>query len=188
MKFDEIVQQLENDDVVMINGGEVMLKRKLSKMIGGIPCYAIMVDSMNEEAPLIFDTLDQLDDFSVANGTDIKRCFVCGELAEEGYFIDKENHMVFCCYSCIVEWFNKIYGKENWKPVGMCNMKIDQEQGEFMVKQINPPTDEDSYIYESGAYWKVLPIYFIPTYDFAEKVETIEEDDETDDLLSNYEG
>ena len=44
MKFDEIVGKLATQDVVEINGGAVMLKKKVKEAIGGVLIFNIIVD------------------------------------------------------------------------------------------------------------------------------------------------
>lgn len=165
MKFEHIPQALDKDDCIMINNGEVMIKKKLKCVIGGVSIYQIMVDfPKGRLEPLYFDTLDELDDWSLMNKKEqnLRRCIVCGEIPvameqfeqdkESGYFYDKEMNQHYCCEACRNKWFEQIYGKGNFK----------FEDGAFM--------GIDTYIREnSESEWEPYSIEFVMPYDFVDE-------------------
>ena len=53
MKFDEIIGKLATQDVVEINGGAVMLKKKVKEVIGGVPIFNIIVDRVADDEELL---------------------------------------------------------------------------------------------------------------------------------------
>ena len=165
VKFEHIPQALDKDDCIMINNGEVMIKKKLKCVIGGVNIYKIMVDfPKGNFKTLYFDTLDELDDWSLMNRSEqnLRRCDVCGEIPvameqfeqdkDSGYFYDEEMNQHYCCEECRNKWFEQVYGKGNFK----------FEEGNFM--DINTYTRENR-----EDEWTPYSIKFIPPYDFVEK-------------------
>ena len=165
MKFEHIPQALDKNDCIMINNGEVMIKKKLKCVIGGVSIYKIMVDfPKGNFKPLYFDTLDELDDWSLMNKGEqnLRRCDVCGEIPvameqveqdkEAGYFYDEEMNQHYCCEECRNKWFEQLYGKGNFK----------FEEERFM--DINTYTRENR-----EGEWTPYNIRFITPYDFVEK-------------------
>ena len=161
MKFEHIPQALDKDDCIEINNGEVMIKKKLKCVIGGVNIYQIMVDFPKERLePIFFNTLDELDDWSISNFmTNIRRCLICGEIPiameqfeqdkEPGYFYDEEVNQYYCCEDCRNNWFEQVYGKGNFK----------FEAGNFM--NIN------TYVRDNfKGEWKPYKIKFVEPYDF----------------------
>ena len=162
MKFEEIIKTLSQNECIEINGGEVLIQRKLDCVIGGVSIYRIMVSFPKENfEPEYFDTIDELDDWSMVNfEKNIRRCSVCNEIPvssdqEEqrkvkGYFYDKEMNQYYCCKECRDIWFDTIYG-DDWKV----------EKKEFMG--IN------TYIkYETDNEWKPYNLKFIRPFDGCE--------------------
>lgn len=148
MKFEQIPQALDKDGAIEINNGEVIIKKKLKAVIGGINIYKIMVDFVSDQTkeqtdktdqskeqtdqskeqtePLYFNTLDELDDWSIVNSEkNIRRCLICDSLPiameqfandiEPGYFYDEEMNTYYCCKACRNKWFNDVYGEDNYK-------------------------------------------------------------------------
>lgn len=165
MKFEHIPQALDKNDCILINNGEVMIKKKLKCVIGGVSIYKIMVDfPKGNFKPLYFDTLDELDDWSLMNKGEqnLRRCDVCGEIPvameqveqdkEAGYFYDEEMNQHYCCEECRNKWFEQLYGKGNFK----------FEEESFM--DINTYTRENR-----EDEWTPYNIRFITPYDFVEK-------------------
>lgn len=165
MKFEHIPQALDKNDCILINNGEVMIKKKLKCVIGGVSIYKIMVDfPKGNLKPLYFDTLDELDDWSLMNKGEqnLRRCDVCGEIPvameqveqdkEAGYFYDEEMNQHYCCEECRNKWFEQLYDKGNFK----------FEEESFM--DINTYTRENR-----EDEWTPYNIRFITPYDFVEK-------------------
>lgn len=117
MNFDNIISSLSNDEVVVIADGEVMIKPKLKKIVGGMQVYEIMIDINRKDAkPIYLGSIDELDDFSICNkdGISLRRCSVCGDFAEHGYFVDHESLSEFCSIKCLSDFMNNVFGFGHW--------------------------------------------------------------------------
>ena len=167
MKFDEIVGRLATQDVVEINGGAVMLKKKVKEVIGGVPIFNIIVDRVADDEELLeFETIDELDDFSIMNerGISICRCCECGGFPEKGYYHDNELSQDYCSFECLLKWFTTVWGTGNWT-----TMITDDFNAEFeiWVKVREEQAQElDTFKKINGEYWRKYDLVYIPPYDF----------------------
>lgn len=167
MKFDEVVSNLAKNDYVDINGGAIVLKKKVSEVIGGIPVYNIMVDRVKDkEEPLTFETMDGLDDFSIGNmqGISICRCCECGSFPEKGYYHDFEMEQDYCSFECVLKWFNQVWGLGNWNT--MLGGDFDDFQIWVKVSE-EQVVGLDSFKKVDGEYWRKYNLKYIPPYDFS---------------------
>ena len=174
MKFDEIMKKLNKDEAVVIAGGEVIINRKLQCMIGGIPIYDIIILYTKENKELtVIKSLDELYDLSLIYGSegDIRRCIMCDELPEQGYYEDRELKQYYCCFDCLVKWMNNTYGQGAWKidcsDFGRQKFLIQIEEDE--VKDFRDAVKIEE------TWWRPYDMEYVPPYDFCADTFTIEE-------------
>ena len=178
MKFDEIMEKLSKDEPAVIAGGEVIINRKLQCLIGGIPVYDIIIMYPKEhKEPTVLKSLDELYDLSLmyASKADIRRCIMCGDLPENGYYFDYEVEQYYCSYNCLVQWMNKVHGIGCWR--------IDYSdfgKQRFLVRITEEEVKDCSdAIKIDGIWWRYYNIEYILPYDFIETFELGSKDEES---------
>lgn len=172
MKFDDIISKLACNEVIEIAGGEVMIKKKLAQVIGGVSVYNLYVEFPKErKEPIEFETIEQLDDYSLMSAdSSIRRCLVCDGLPEKGYYYDNEMRQTYCDYACFSHWMNRVYGQGNWK-VGtgvFDELKFYVEMDKDLVEDFS---FDYNYIIEEGKYFREYDCVYVPPYNSIETVD-----------------
>lgn len=155
MKFSGIIEKLSKDETVTIGSNEIFIGKKLNSIIGGVPIYDIVVSKDDKDT--VFNSMDALDEASTIGKCDIRRCIMCDEIPEAGYYIDHELDQVYCSFKCLSKWMNDVYGEGGWKVV---NEGFDTK---YMIKM----DEDDLYFYDDavkkdGVLWRYYNIEYVP--------------------------
>ena len=173
MRFQDILTKLIADDVVLIAGGAIQIKKKLREIIGGIPVYNFYMDFPEEgNEPIEFTSYHEMEEYSYGSFSNLfKRCICCEEIPEHGYYKNNETNHVFCSYSCLVNWMNNEFGIGHWQ-VGTGSFKKLQFYVEIDKCIVEDFSSDCNYIEQDGRYFREYDIEYISPYE--PPVETID--------------
>ena len=182
--FDKILK----GDSFSIAGGELVVKPKLAKVLGGVSIYNIVLERNGTDEPdLSFDNMDQLLEFGRYNpdGVSLRICAGCGDIPEGGYYINNDTGEEYCCYNCLLTAMNDMYGIGGWSTmIGESDtfqawIKISKQEADFL----------ENYRKINNEYWKKASIeYVCPFNQRDEEKECFEniEFTEVDDVLFQH--
>lgn len=167
MKFEDIIPRLSRGETICIAGGEIMIKRKLSSVLGGVPIYHISVEFVKDRKETIsYSLVDELDSDSAMQIVDIRRCQICDELPEHDYYIDSESNFSFCCSACLERWLDNERGKGNWRVV-RDNSSTERYQVKVNMDDIYGGELEEE---DQGKVWRNYRVLRISEYDFMDNM------------------
>lgn len=185
MQFENIIKELSGDESKKLHfaSNEIMVKRRLKSIVAGVPIYQLEVHFLHENfEPEIFDTFEELDDFSLrGDDKNIRRCKYCGCLPEsyEGYYVYPNLNIHFCCHSHLVKYMDETYGQGNWRyeesEGNKVYIKVDKSVVDFYKNMDIHKID--------GEYWREEECKYVSPY--IEEAEWDNMDDEIiiDDVL-----
>lgn len=152
--IEEIICELGSGKAcVDFAGGRRSFTKKLKEIIADVPVYSLELQkSEGLRYPLLFDSIEEFEEYCLNDdvGDTVLRCDLCGRFVGNfGYYRDNEENMIYESFECLVESFNRRFGKGNWTTL-MNNLDF-----KIHVKVDENRVDEyEDLVKKDDVYWR----------------------------------